>query len=165
MEQLVQEILHLPAVNERLLKLRDDISASIQSHGLRASGKTQRSMVVQQSGDTIGLYTTRPFFQSLETGSRGWTGYTGVHCTFKEFKEIIRQWARDKGLNFANDDKTLGAITYTIIHHGTKTYRQGGRNDIYSQLLVECFFDLSDIMQRKFGDIVTESMLRFTQPI
>lgn len=160
-----RDILFHADVVASLEKLREDISNSIDTHGMRASGRTQASMFIKQEGNTIGLYSDRPFFQSLETGSSRWTGKTGISCSFKEFKEIIRQWASDKGLSVAKDDKAISAIAMSIIKHGTKTYRQGGRSDIYSPYIVECLMDIGDKIQALFGEIVTESLLRFTQPL
>lgn len=147
-----------------LEKLRDNIIQAIESNGLRASGRTQRSMSIKQEGNKIGLYSDRPFFPALETGSSNWTGKTGVRCSFIEFKGIIKQWAMDKGLPFKNDDKVIAAVAMSIIKHGTKTYQQGGRSDIYSPYIIEAFMNISDKLHTLFGGFATETLLRFTKP-
>lgn len=135
------------AVANRLQLLRDDIAESINSHGLTASGRTAQSLRVVVSDKEVSLYG-RAFFPALETGSSAWTGRTGVRCTFYEFKEIIRQWAQAKGLNFGQateHERTIGAITASIIRTGTAQTRRG-RLDVYTTLVDEAVEDCANIM-------------------
>lgn len=141
------------AIVTRLEKLKVDIAHSISAHGLRASGRTAQSLEVVASGADVSLYG-RAFFPALETGSIRWIGYTGVRCTFVQFKEIIRAWVAAKGLNFGQAKKqesTIGAITAKIIREGTKQKRSGQRLDVYSTLVEEAVADCSDLVAEVVG--------------
>ena len=130
------------AVAARIDKLREDIAQSISSHGLTASGKTAASMYVVVSDKEVSLYG-RAFFPALETGSSRWTGATGVRCTFTEFKDIIRNWATAKGLNFGQAhewDKAVSAIAMKIIKKGTMQ-KSKPRLDVYTSLVNEAVAD------------------------
>ena len=149
------------AIEKRLVQLRDDIAESISSHGLTASGATAKSLVVVRDSAAITLYG-RAFFPALETGSSAWTGRTGVRCTFREFKEIIRNWASAKGLNFGQareHERTIGAITMSIIRTGTKQTREP-RLDVYTSLVDEAVEDCgnlcADILSARINDAINQ---------
>lgn len=147
-------------VIERMTQLANDIAASIARHGLTASGATARSLKVVDEGDEVALYG-RTFFPALETGSANWTGYTGIHCTFYEFREIIRRWATAKGLNFgqAKDyDKAVGAITSSIIRRGTAQKRSGVRLDVYTSLIDQAVADIGEIIMSAYGEEITNHL-------
>lgn len=141
------------AIVTRLEKLKVDIAHSISAHGLTASGRTAQSLEVVSSGAEVALYG-RAFFPALETGSIRWIGYTGVRCTFLQFKEIIRNWVTAKGLNFGQakkQERTIGAITAKIIREGSKQRRSGQRRDIYSSLVDEAVADCGDLVADVVG--------------
>lgn len=148
---------------ERMTKLANDIAASIASHGLAASGATARSLRVVDSGSEIALYGRR-FFPALETGSARWTGYTGVHCTFSQFVEIIRQWATAKGLCFGQateHERTIRAIAKTIIEKGTKQKRSGQRLDVYSDLVDDACADMAEIVGVDLMEQITNDIAKW----
>ena len=155
-------------VYNRVVQLRDEIKQSIESHGLRASGRTQDSLRVYVDGDWVVL-EGRAFFSSLQYGSSNWTGKTGVKCTVEEFREIIRQWVTDKGLNFGQakeHEKTIDAITHSIIRNGTKLYRTNGRLDVYDTLINEALLDIGEqlqLIQAKAVDVVIDQWARNTE--
>lgn len=113
--------------------------------GQVASGRTKRSLRKVLSGEG-GEVLGRAYFGVLETGRKP----GGVP---KGFRHIIRQWMKDKGI-VANpipyvrkpsdkwkpkytpqergDMSLAGAIAYRIKNEGTRLYRDGGRDDIYS---------------------------------
>lgn len=135
------------AVAARLEQLKHEIAQSISSHGLTASGRTAASMYVATEPSSVTLYG-RPFFPALETGSSAWTGKTGVRCSYVEFKEIIRNWASAKGLNFGQHkayEKAVGAIAMSIIRNGTAQTRRG-RLDVYTSLVDKAVEDCSTLM-------------------
>lgn len=130
----------------RIVQLRDEIREAIAAKGLRASGRTQDSLRVYVDGNTVVL-EGRAFFSALQYGSSPWTGRTGIRCTFQEFKQIIYQWATDKGLNLGQArefDRAVGAIAMSIIHNGTRLHRQGGRLDVYDTLINEALLDIGE---------------------
>lgn len=143
-------------VYNRIVQLKDEISATIATTGKRASGRTQESLRVLVEGNTI-ILVGRAFFPSLEYGSSNWTGKTGVRCTFAEFKEIIRAWANAKGLNFGQakeHERAIGAITSSIIRRGTKDYRMGNYTDVYDTLITEALLDIGEKVQVIAADAV-----------
>lgn len=130
----------------RIVQLRDEIRAAIASKGLRASGRTQDSLRVYVDGNTVVL-EGRAFFSALQYGSSPWTGRTGIRCTFDEFRQIIYQWATDKGLNLGQArefDRAVGAITMSIIKRGSKLHRTGQRLDVYDTLINEALLDIGE---------------------
>ena len=150
----------------RMVQLRDEIREAIANKGLRASGRTQDSLRVYVDGDTVVL-EGRAFFSALEYGSSAWTGRTGIRCTFSEFKQIIHDWASDKGLNLgqAKDfDKAVGAITMRIIKSGTRLHRNNGYLNVYDTLIDDAISDMSDmagVEVLKAVDVVIDQWARF----
>lgn len=133
---------------ETLERIRRRIAENINTKGLRASGRTERSMEIEM-GEARGRLTGRPYFQSLELGRPG--GKVPAR-----FVDIIRQWILDKGLTvrmvpykrvpserwqpkYSVEERSLrmmaGAIAESIRQRGTLLYRQGGRKDIYSEVI------------------------------
>lgn len=134
-------------IMQRMTQLRDDIAANIARTGKRASGRTQASLRVVPEANGVALYG-RPFFSALEYGSKPWSGATGVRMTFAAFRDIIRQWVSDKGLNFGQakqHERTIGAITASIIRRGSRQYRTGNYTDVYDTLIAEAVKDIADI--------------------
>lgn len=130
----------------RIVQLRDEIREAIAAKGLRASGRTQDSLRVYVDGNTVVL-EGRAFFSALQYGSSPWTGRTGIRCTFDEFRQIIYQWATDKGLNLGQArefDRAIGAITMSIIKRGSKMHRTGQRLDVYDTLINEALLDIGE---------------------
>lgn len=152
-------------VVRRMEQLREEISQSITASGKRASGRTQESMYVDFEGNKVGLYTSAMWFPTLEQGASYWDGRTGIKCSFAEFKEIIRTWATAKGLAFKDDDKVLGAIAWTIIKHGTKDFRNGGRTDIYTPYIEAAIEDLSDTLKVLVAEQVSETLAKITNKL
>lgn len=130
----------------RIVQLRDEIKQSIADKGLTASGRTQNSLRVYVDGNTVVL-EGRAFFASLEYGSSEWSGKTGIHCSYEEFKSIIYQWATDKGLNFgeAKDfKKAVANIAWVIMNQGTKLYWAHGYRDVYDTLVEKAVEDIGN---------------------
>lgn len=149
----------------RIVQLRDEIREAIAAKGLRASGRTQDSLRVYVDGNTVAL-EGRAFFSALQYGSSPWTGRTGIRCTFQEFKQIIYQWATDKGLNLGQArefDKAVGAITMSIIKRGSKLHRTGQRLDVYDTLINEALLDIGEkamLVTAEAVDVVIDQWAR-----
>lgn len=135
---------------DTLSRIRAKIALNINEKGLRASGKTEASMVIE-SDEYGARLKGRPYFQSLELGRP-------AGRTPRGFVYIIRQWIIDKGLavrqipyvrqpserwqpKYSVEERSLlaaaGAIAHTIRTRGTLLYRQGGRRDIYTPPIQE----------------------------
>ena len=136
-------------IAERMVQLRDDIRNNINILGLRASGRTQQSLQVEVTSNEVSLWG-RKFISAIEYGTQPWSGYTGIRCTIQAFKDIIRQWASDKGLNFGQareHERAISAITMSIIRNGTKLHREGRRLDVYDTLITEALLDIGEQLQ------------------
>ena len=117
---------------------------NIRSTGQWASGKTAASMAVMVSG-SIGELVGRRAFGTLETGRRGGR-------VPRNFAAIIYDWMQAKGIHAdpmpyktsrphkyteqERGDRTMAYfISRTIRREGTRLYREGGRDDVYSRAI------------------------------
>lgn len=115
---------------------RDGIRANLLSTGTNASGRTSESLEVVVEGD-VGILYGRQAFGTVETGRKGGKVPAG-------FRQIIYQWMQDKGVHAdvtgnrsqrSADMSMAYHIAKKIAREGSKLYRDGGRNDIYSNVL------------------------------
>ena len=131
-------------LTEELGTLRATIINNIRSTGQWASGKTAASMAVMVSG-SIGELVGRRAFGTLETGRRGGR-------VPRNFHNIIYDWMMAKGVHAQpmpyktsrphkyseqeRGDRTMAYfIAKTIRREGTRLYRDGGRDDVYSRAI------------------------------
>lgn len=111
-----------------LADLRQRIIDNMNAAGAYATGKTEQSLHIEVEDDGVGVVGTlsaRPYFSALETGTRPWR--VQYRRPPKFFVDIIREWAEAKGVS-----APAGAIAMTIMREGSRLYRQGGRDNIYS---------------------------------
>ena len=131
-------------LTEELGTLRATIINNIRTTGQWASGKTAASMAVMVSG-SIGELVGRRAFGTLETGRRGGR-------VPRNFHNIIYDWMMAKGVHAEpmpyktsrphkyteqeRGDRTMAFfIARTIRMEGTRLYRDGGRDDVYSRAI------------------------------
>lgn len=154
-------------VIECLDKIKERIAANIKSSGEWASGRTAESMIVIQT-DRGGRLEGRPYFQSLEDGRpAGKVPY--------DFKQIIAKWIEDKGISvtslpYKRDiehkytpyerglNTMAAAIAHTIATQGTKLYRDGGRDDIYSNVITEEVEALKQKLTLDYVETIAKSL-------
>lgn len=111
-------------VSEELESLRQRIIENHLRAGQKASGRTVASLHVETDNDG-GILFGRKAFGTLETGRRGGKVPKG-------FYHIIYQWMQDKGIQVERPKSFAYLVARKIAREGTKLYRQGGRDDIYS---------------------------------
>ena len=111
-------------VQEELESLKKRIIDNHLRAGQKASGRTIASMYVEASDDG-GVLFGRRAFGTLETGRRGGRVPKG-------FYHIILQWVRDKGIQVEKPKTFAYFVAKKIAREGTSLFRQGGRDDIYS---------------------------------
>lgn len=111
-------------VQEELESLKKRIIDNHLRAGQKASGRTIASMHVETSDDG-GVLFGRRAFGTLETGRRGGRVPKG-------FYYIILQWVRDKGIQVEKPKTFAYFVAKKISREGTSLFRQGGRDDIYS---------------------------------
>ena len=131
-------------LQEELEALKERIIAQHLAAGQKASGRTAASLRVETTENEGTLYG-RSAFGVLETGRKAGKGPMG-------FEDIIRQWIIDKGIQarpipyktdrmhkYSPQERGERSLAFLIARkirrEGTKLYRQGGRNDIYSDAI------------------------------
>lgn len=133
-------------INEELERAKLIIIQHIWKNGQNASGRTVDSLHVVMNPEGGTLFG-RNFFGTMETGRRAGKVPYG-------FSGIILQWMRDKGIHGTpiayktkrahkytpqerGDLSMASAIANTIAAKGTKLHRDGGRDDVYSNVIPE----------------------------
>lgn len=132
-------------VVDELTALKERIARNIVATGQNASGRTIASLEIVDTDTSVSLLGRR-YFKVLETGRRG------GRVPYK-FSTIIRQWMEDKGIKATpipyiripsekwqpkytpqerGDMSLAGAIAHKIKTEGTKLFKDGGREDVYS---------------------------------
>ena len=67
------------------------------------------------------------------------------------FHDIIEQWISDKGL-----DLNAWAVSYNIIHNGTRLYQSGGRDDIFSSEIPKTIDSIGEELLAAYDMQITE---------
>lgn len=136
------EILPRNILKEELEALRLSIISNHLRAGQKASGRTAESLYVEVD-DEEGVLYGRKAFGVLETGRKGGR-------VPRNFQGIILQWMKDKGIvaapipystnrphKYTPEQRGMMRLSYFIARkirrEGTRLFRQGGRDDIYSR--------------------------------
>lgn len=131
---------------------RQDIIANHERAGQVASGRTRGSIKVEVvpgvSEYTATLYG-REYFGALETGSKPWRKQ--YQHPPKPFVETIQQWMTDKGISGVS----AYLVARKIMREGSKLYRDGGRDDIFTPVLQEVEEKLNQKISKIFDNITT----------
>lgn len=135
----VREIL-----NESLIAMEREIVSRMQQQGRMATGKTASSLT-HTATDIEGTLSGSAAFVTLERGR-------GPGKVPSNFASIIREWIQAKGVsvssNGKNEEQAIMSASYAIATHikknGTRLYRTGGYNDIYSTVIKKGTDDLFD---------------------
>ena len=136
---------------EELEDLRQRIIENMGRADQIVSGKTRDSLQVNVR-DLSGVLTGRQAFATLETGSRPWS--RKPKRTPKWFADLIGEWIDAKDL-----DLNQWAVAHTIIHKGSKLYRDGGRADIYSPEIQKTMDRIGDRIVNKYEVLVTDRLI------
>ena len=155
-------------LTDELGSLRAAIINNIRANGQWASGKTAASMqvtVTTHMGELVG----RRAFGTLETGRRGGR-------VPRNFAGIIYEWMKAKGIKASpmpykrggqhkyssaqeRGDRTMAsAIAHTIRTMGTRLYREGGRDDVYSRVIPETIARVNSRLSGIYAAAVTEQI-------
>lgn len=151
-------------VIDRLNQLRDEIVDNIESKGITASGRTQRSIVVEPYRGGVRLVaraTDRAPIPTLEIGRPpgnipGGTRITkaGIVDVSNTFKSILMQWGRDKGIPLTWGGATM--LGRRIMQRGTLRHEQ--HEDVYSTAVNQA---AADIANRLMMEIVNQIKSNF----
>lgn len=154
-------------LTEELGSLKARIINNIRATGQWASGKTAASMAVNVSG-SIGELVGRRAFGTLETGRRGGR-------VPRNFAAIIYEWMQAKGVHAdpmpyktsrphkyteqERGDRTMAYfIAKTIRREGTRLYRDGGRDDVYSREIPAAIDRINARLSRIFQATVEQQI-------
>lgn len=116
-----------------LTQARDEIRANMQMQNINASGRTSAALQVRQNGSRIELVKVageNAPFHTLQYGRSGGKVPAG-------FYYIIKQWTRDKGLQFSNETER-GTFAYftarKIAREGTSRH-ETPNTQVYSETI------------------------------
>ena len=119
------------AITSILVRARDDIRTKMQAQGVNASGRTSASLQVRDLGTNIQLVgggkNAAPI-PTLEVGRPGGRVPKG-------FYYIIKQWTRDKGLQFATEAER-STFSYFVARKiaAEGTFRHTHNIDVYTTI-------------------------------
>ena len=151
-------------LTEELSRLAERIKENHRRAGQVASGRTLRSITYEVTEDRGMLFGRFPF-GTLETGRR-------AGAVPLAFDAIIRQWILDKGIpvepipyirkpskkwqpKYTPEERGLrtmaSAIATKIRKEGTALYRNGGRNDIYSNEIPDAIKRIEERIAKVFS--------------
>lgn len=135
-------------------RVAERIKSNLDTTGTTASGRTKDSIEVVALDGELTIYGRR-FFEGVETGRpAGKIPY--------RFQDILYDWASAKGIlaNFGDTEYKQRSALYMvgqfIKNHGTKLYRDGGRETIYTDVINEELPKLEEEIRIK----VVDSILR-----
>lgn len=166
MEAIVDNRVVERVVAEELEEARRRIIENHVTAGQRATGKTADSITiaVSSSGDvTLGTMDARAYFASLETGTKPWStphvrrrrdGSTYPSAP-KWFINVIAEWVAAKGV-----DRSPWAIATKIMTEGSKLYRDGGREDIFTPEIMALQERIAKRVAGLFEAQIVQSILR-----
>lgn len=132
-----------------------DIIANHERAGQVASGKTRDSLSVEVTSDITSATATmygRKYFAALETGSRPWKKQ--YKHPPKPFVETIAKWMADKGI----DGVSAYLVARKIMREGSKLYRDGGRQDIFTPAMQDAERKIDEQISALFERITLETI-------
>lgn len=115
----------------------DQIKQNLSSTGTTATGRTAASLrfeVINETDKQILRVIGKPYFAVVETGRKATPEYTNPS---KQFVADILQWVKARGI----EEKAAYGIAKSIHQKGTKLFRDGGRQDIFSNVVTPTFVD------------------------
>lgn len=133
----------------------------MSSEGVNASGRTSKSLRVEDRGNSLVLviggdesaYGRTAPLETLEIGSR-----PGLRGSW--FKSVIYNWTIDKGMAFESDSHRWAVSTIiarNIEERGTK--RHSNHIDIYTSVLSKTMDGLRSLIAQDFGQAI-QTMLK-----
>jgi hypothetical protein len=138
-------------IESRLRELMQEVKDNHINAGQRASGKTIESLKIESDENSVGLLG-RKYFGVLETGRK-------PGKVPKGFYKTILEWAKSKQNLVLDDDTSIQSfawrVAYKIATEGTKLFREGGRNDIYSIAVERAKKDINTAIGRMAIESVT----------
>lgn len=135
--------------------LKQRIADNIRRKGKWASGKTAERMEVQTERTERRTSVTligRPHFETLETGN------PPAVRPVREFRDILYQWSKDKGIPFKVDRERWWFAyrqAIKINEQGDRQFRSGKRADVYSTAAQESADAINEAINKEVGALAT----------
>lgn len=137
----------------------DQIKQNLSSTGTNATGRTSKSLrfeVINETDKQILRIIGKPYFKVVETGRKDTPQYTNPS---KQFVSDILQWVKARGI----EQKAAYGIAKSIHQKGTKLFREGGRKDIYSNVITPTFVEnLSKSVLDQFTNEYMRNVVKIT---
>lgn len=137
----------------------DRIKQNLASTGTNATGRTAASLrfeVINETDKQILRVIGKPYFKVVETGRKATPEYTNPS---KQFVDDIKEWVKARGI----DEKAAYGIAKSIHQKGTKLFRSGGRQDIFSDVITPTFVDeISKSILNQFTNEYLKNVVKFT---
>lgn len=114
----------------------EQIRQNLSNTGTTATGKTAQSLryeVTQEGTKATLKIVGKPYFAVVETGRKA----TPNKKPSPDFVANIKEWLQARG----KDTRPAYAIALTINKKGSKLFRDGGRQDIYSNVINQNLID------------------------
>lgn len=141
-----------------------DIQKGMSDTKTNASGKTSKGLFSVVSDYSIEIYSDRRGFANVEAGQN-----PGKRP--RNFRDIIKQWIIDKGISIAAmpyspkykgkkkfgsvKERGLyyaaGAIAWSNKTKGSRLYKKGGRNDVFSPAVERLVNRVADAAAQDLG--------------
>lgn len=132
------------------------IQENLDSTGTTASGKTKESLEYELTESGVRILG-RQYFRGVEEGRpAGGIPY--------KFQDILYDWAKAKGIlsSFGDTESKQRSALYMvgqfIKNNGTKLYREGGRTDIYSDVINEEVENLTEKIFLNISESIVEGL-------
>lgn len=148
----MEDVLKINAfVVERVQEICDQIKENITAAGKHVSGELSDSPRPKVTGSVENInieIEVAPFFGTIETGRKPTPGIPPS----EEMIKNIGEWVSARGLP---EEATWG-IAVNIQEKGTELWRQGGRDDIYSQFFTKEYWgrvreEISEVAAKNYA--------------
>lgn len=150
----------LDEINDILEQWASQVVVEIQENldrtGTNASGRTRESLEYELTESGVRILG-RQYFQGVEQGR------PGGKVPYR-FQDIIRKWMDEKGIanQFGSTEREKRSAAYFISRfikeNGTKLYREGGRTDIFSNVIDEEVDNLADQILFTIEESIVEGL-------
>lgn len=154
-------------ISDILQKCKERIQSNMQSQGINASGRTSRSIkvVTHDKGVKLTSQSDEKGFAPLTFGGGGFTTGIAPMSTLeigrpggnvpRGFYYIIKQWTRDKGLQFGSE-RERGTFAYftaqKIAREGTE--RNKANKDVYSTPVKEAVAEIKQVLGAEISKMI-----------
>ena len=124
-------------VSKQIQVGKNEIKSNLRAHGKVVSGRTLRSLrsEITNTPTTVTgrIWSTVSYFPAMERGRGPFKG--GAE---RGLSERLYSWSKLKGISFQTDTQRWAfayALARKINKEGTRLFKQGGRQDIYTPVV------------------------------